>query len=73
MTALGISEEKIKFLVSYLSRNKNVSLDDFVYYSKLAWEAVGFDMNQSNFSKIFMKNSRFLQTNLEMFKLDSGI
>ena len=30
-------------------------------------------MNQSNFSKIFMKNSRFLQSNLDMFKLDSGI
>lgn len=73
MAGLGIGQSKIRLLVAYLGKNKYVTLDDVIYYTKLAWEIVGIDMNQSNFSNVFMKNSRLLQSNLEMFKLDSGI
>lgn len=64
MANLGLKEDKISLMISYLSRNKNISLDDMIYYTKLAWETVGFELNQSNFSKIFMKNSRLLHSKL---------
>lgn len=73
MKSLNINKNKIALMVSYIGRNKAVSLDDYVYYTKLAWEVVGYDMAQSNFSKIFMKNSKLLQSKMEMFRLDSGI
>lgn len=73
MSGVGIGEKKIKMLVSYVGKNKYVWVDDYLYFTKLAWEAVGFDINNSNFSQVYMKNSRLLQSNLEMFKLDSGI
>lgn len=73
MLNLGVSEDKIKLLVSYLGKSKSISIDDYIYYTKLAWQIIGFEMNQSNFSKIFMKNSRFLKSKLENLKLDNGI
>ena len=73
MTELGLADLKIKLMVSYLSKNKSISLDEYIYYTKLAWEVIGYDMNQSNFSKVFMKNSRLMQSKLEMFKLDNDI
>lgn len=70
---LGISQSKIDLIISYLSKSKNVHIDDLIYYTKLAWEAVGFDIKNSNFSNIFMKNSHLLQSKFEAFQLDSQI
>ena len=34
---LGFTEKKVKFLISYLSRDKSITLADYVYYTKMAW------------------------------------
>lgn len=42
MLNLGLKEEKINLMISYLSKMRYISLDDMIYYTKLAWEKVGF-------------------------------
>ena len=73
MKEVGLDESRISLMLSYISRKDYVYLQDFIYYLKVAWSVVSIDLSASNFSQIFMKNSRMLTSKLERFKLDSGI
>ena len=73
MKEIGLDDNRIQLIISYIARSEYVYLQDFIYYMKVAWSVIAVDLGASNFSQIFMKNSTMLQSRLEKFKLDSGI
>ena len=60
MKEIGLDENRVKLILSFISRRDSVYIQDFIYYLKVAWNVVSIDMKASNFSQIFMKNSRML-------------
>ena len=69
MNKLNIPSNYTQEVISFLSKQNLIYLEDLLYYLKAAWEKVNVSLELHNFSQFMITNSRLIQSKFDSQQL----